>query len=81
MSIRIEKLEQLQNPDLLEKVLDRLRRTTQPRHFAFKRRCKIWKQTIAANCPARTKGKVFSLRQLRLGTPTYKGIVHREGQT
>ena len=41
MSIRIETLQQLQNPTLLEKVLDRLRRTTQPRQFAYKKRCKV----------------------------------------
>ena len=81
MSIRIEKLEQLQNPDVLEKVLDRLRRTTQPRQFAFKKRCKILEnKPLLLTAPPGRKVKSSLLRQLRLGTPTYKGIVHREGQ-
>ena len=81
MSIRIETLQQLQNPTVLETVLDRLRRTTQPRQFAYKRRCKaIGDKPLLLTAPPGRKLKSSLLRQLRLGTPTYKGIVHREGQ-
>lgn len=81
MSIRIETLEQLRDPTILEKVLDRLRRTTHPRPFAFKRRCKVLGDVpLLLTAPPGRKIKSSLLRGLRLGTPTQKGIVHREGQ-
>ena len=81
MSIRIETIEQLQNPALLEKVLDRLRRTTHPRQFAYKKRCKaLGDKPLLLTAPPGRKLKSTLLRQLRLGTPTYKGTVHREEQ-
>lgn len=81
MSIRIETLEQLQDPVILEKVLDRLRRTTRPRPFAFKKRCKVLGNVpLLLTAPPGRKIKSSLLRSLRLGTPTQKGIVHREDQ-
>lgn len=81
MSIRIETLQQLQDPALLEQVLDRLRRTTRPRQFAYKKRCKaLGDAPLLLTAPPGRKLKSTLLRQLRLGTPTYKGVVHREGQ-
>ena len=81
MSIRIETLQQLQDPSLVEKVLDRLRRTTQPRQFAYKKRCKALEgKPLLLTAPPGRKVKSSLLRQLRLGTPTLKGVVHREGQ-
>lgn len=81
MSIRIETLEQLQDPKILENVLDRLRRTTRPRPFAFKKRCKaLGDIPLLLTAPPGRKIKSSLLRSLRLGTPTQKGVVHREGQ-
>ena len=81
MSIRIETIQQLQDPSLVEKVLDRLRRTTQPRQFAYKKRCKVLEgKPLLLTAPPGRKVKSSLLRQLRLGTPTLKGVVHREGQ-
>lgn len=80
MSIRIETLEQLQDPKILENVLDRLRRTTRPRPFAFKKRCKaLGDIPLLLTAPPGRKIKSSLLRSLRLGTPTQKGVVHREG--
>ena len=81
MSIRIETLEQLQNPSLVEQVTDRLRRTTRPRKFIFKVRCKALEdKPILVTAPPGRKVKSSLVRQLRLGTPTLKGVVHREGK-
>ncbi len=81
MSVRIETVEQLQNTKLVEQVLDRLRRTTQPRQFAFKKRCKLLgDKPVLITAPPGRKIKSSLLRELRLGTPTLKGIVHREKQ-
>jgi hypothetical protein len=82
MSIRIETIEQLRDSSLVEKVLDRLRRTTNPRNFAFKKRCKVLDgKPVLITAPPGRKVKSSLLRNLRLGTPTLKGIVHREQQT
>ena len=72
MSIRIETLQQLQNPTVLETVLDRLRRTTQPRQFAYKRRCKAIgdKPLLLTAHPTELKSSL--LRQMRLGTLSTK---------
>ena len=81
MSVRIETIEQLQDSSLVEKVLDRLRRTTKPRNFAFKKRCKLLDgKPVLITAPPGRKVKSSLLRKLRLGTPTLKGIVHREKQ-
>ena len=81
MSVRIETIEQLQDSSLVEKVLDRLRRTTKPRQFAFKKRCKLLDgKPVLITAPPGRKVKSSLLRKLRLGTPTLKGVVHREQQ-
>ncbi len=81
MSVRIETVEQLQNPKLVEQVLDRLRRTTKPRNFAFKKRCKLLgDKPVLITAPPGRKLKSSLLRELRLGSPTLKGVVHREKQ-
>lgn len=81
MSVRIETVEQLQNPKLVEQVLDRLRRTTKPREFAFKKRCKrLGDKPVLITAPPGRKIKSSLLREVRLGTPTLKGVVHREKQ-
>ncbi len=81
MSVRIETVEQLKNPKLVEQVLDRLRRTTKPRNFAFKKRCKLLDdKPVLITAPPGRKLKSSLLRELRLGSPTLKGVVHREKQ-
>ena len=81
MSVRIETIEQLQDSNLVEKVLDRLRRTTKPRQFAFKKRCKLLDgKPVLITAPPGRKVKSSLLRKLRLGTPTLKGVVYREQQ-
>ena len=81
MSFRIETLEQLKDPVLLEKVTDRLRRTTKARKFIFKIRCKALDgRPVLLSAPPGRKVKSTLVRELRLGTPTLKGVVHREGK-
>ena len=81
MAVRIETLEQLKNPRLVEQVTDRLRRTTAPRKFIFKVRCKeLGDKPVLLSAPPGRKVKSSLVRKLRLGSPTLKGIVHREGK-
>ena len=81
MSFRIETLEQLKDSALLEKVTDRLRRTTKARKFIFKIRCKeLDGKPVLLSAPPGRKVKSSLIRELRLGTPTLKGVIHREGK-
>ena len=75
---RIETIEELKNSVLMETVIDRFRRATQPMKFVFFVRCKQLGGPVLIPAPPGRKVKSDLIRLLKKGNPVpYKGTMTR----
>lgn len=76
--IRIETIEQLRNSTLMEEVIDRFRRATQPMNFVFFVRCKQLGGPLLIPAPPGRRVKSELVRLLKKGNPApYTGTMTR----